>query len=47
MPGLLLFTFGFQTQYDLDKPILPCPLDCKALWLFIVVMLAAIEIGKP
>ena len=47
MPGILLFAFGFQTQYDLNKPVLFVPLDIKAVWLFIVVLVAAIEMEKP
>jgi len=47
MAALLLFAFGFQTHYDLNKPVLPCPLDCKAFQLVIVVLVAAIEMEKP
>ena len=45
MPGLLLFAFGFQTQYDLNKPVLFVPLDIKLIQLVIVVLFAAIDLG--
>jgi hypothetical protein len=47
MPGIRFFDYkkGFETI--LNKPVLFVPLDIKAVWLFIVVLVAVIEMEKP